>query len=145
VFAGLRSRRATLISFALASAALLSMLAFERRGFALFWDRTLAYQADRITPMSIWTLPNYHPGWPHLEGIQKMLQIVVAIGIGLLAFLPRRRAGRDAAAVAALCGAAVLAAQMVASYWFYPYICWWLPAVLVAFFVPRPEPATAGS
>jgi Glycosyltransferase family 87 len=144
VFAGLRSRRATLLGFALASAALLSMLAFERRGLTLFWDRTLAYQADRITPMSIWTLPNYHPGWPHLEGIQKMLQILVAIGIGALAFWPRRRAGRDAAAVAALCGMAVLAAQMVASYWFYPYVCWWLPAVLVAFFVPRSEPAMVG-
>jgi len=138
VFAGLRSRRATMASFLLASIALCSMLFFEHRGLTVFWDRTLAYQADRITPMSIWTLPNYHPGWPHLEGIQKMLQILVAIGIGLLAFLPRRRAaGRDAAAVAALCAAAVLAAQMVASYWFYPYICWWLPAVLVAMFVPR--------
>jgi hypothetical protein len=138
VFAGLRSRWATLLGFVAASALLLVMLAFERRGFTLFWDRTLAYQADRITPMSIWTLPNYHPGWPHLEGIQKMAQIVVGISIGLMAFLPRRRAGRDAASVAALCGAAVMGAQMVASYWFYPYICWWLPAVLIAFFVPRP-------
>ncbi|MGN6380937.1 MAG: glycosyltransferase 87 family protein [Gaiellales bacterium] len=139
VFAGLRHRRATFIGFAVGTALLLSMLLFERHGLRVFWDRTLAYQADRVTPMSIWTLPNYHPGWPHLEGVQKMAQIAVAIGIGLLAFLPRRR-NRDAVAVAALCGAAMLGAQLVASYWFYPYVCWWLPAVLVALFLPR-DPA----
>jgi Glycosyltransferase family 87 len=138
VFASLRSRRATLAGFGIGLVALLSMLAFERRGLTLFWDRTLAYQAGRVTPMSIWTLPNYHPGWPRLEGLQKMAQIAVGIGIALLAVLPRRR-DRDAAAVAALCGAAVIAAQTVASYWFYPYICWWLPAVLIALFIPRGE------
>ena len=139
VFAGLRNRRATFLGFAAGAFALLSMLLFESHGLRVFWDRTLAYQSNRITPMSIWTLPNYHPGWPRLEGLQKMAQIVVGIGIGLMAFLPRRR-NRDAVAVAALCGAAVIGVQMVASYWFYPYVCWWLPAVLVAFVLPR-EPA----
>jgi hypothetical protein len=31
----------------------------------------------------------------------------------------------------------VLVLQMLASYWFYPYVCWWLPAVMIALFVPR--------
>jgi hypothetical protein len=39
--------------------------------------------------------------------------------------------------VAALSGAALIAVQMVASYWFYPYVCWWLPAVLIGFLLPR--------
>jgi hypothetical protein len=42
--------------------------------------------------------------------------------------------------VAAFSAAVVLAAQMAASYWFYPYICWWLPVVMIALLVPRPEP-----
>jgi hypothetical protein len=25
----------------------------------------------------------------------------------------------------------------VSSYWFYPYICWWLPLVLLALLLPR--------
>ena len=33
--------------------------------------------------------------------------------------------------MAALAGAAVIATQMVSSYWFYPYVCWWLPLVLL--------------
>jgi hypothetical protein len=32
---------------------------------------------------------------------------------------------------------------MVASYWFYPYICWWLPAVLIGMLLPRGEPLAA--
>jgi len=48
--------------------------------------------------------------------------------------------------VAALAAVALIATQAVSSYWFYPYICWWLPAVLVALLLPReperPAPLT---
>jgi hypothetical protein len=47
------------------------------------------------------------------------------------------RGPKDAAQVAALAAAAVIATQMVASYWFYPYICWWLPLVLLGLLLPR--------
>jgi hypothetical protein len=67
-----------------------------------------------------------------------VVQIAVILGCTLLAVLPRRR--KDAAAVAALGGAALVATQMASSYWFYPYICWWLPLALVAVLLPR-EPA----
>ena len=135
VFLHLRNRLLMIAGFVVAAIVLLAMLALDPHGLRLFWDRTVAYQADRITPLSIWTLGNYHPGWPHLEWLQQIAQIAVAIGVGLLAFLPRGE--RDAAAVAALSGAALLAVQMVASYWFYPYVCWWLPAVLIGFLLPR--------
>jgi CRISPR/Cas system-associated endonuclease Cas1 len=42
-----------------------------------------------------------------------------------------------AEAIPAFAAAVVLVAQMLASYWFYPYVCWWLPAVMIALFVPR--------
>jgi hypothetical protein len=31
----------------------------------------------------------------------------------------------------------VIALQVTASYWFYPYVCWWLPLVLAALLLPR--------
>jgi hypothetical protein len=58
-----------------------------------------------------------------------------------LAVFPRYR--KDAAAVAAFSGAVVIAVQFGASYWFYPYICWWLPAVMIALLVPRASTTAA--
>jgi hypothetical protein len=135
VFWRLRNRRKTLIGFAIGCALMLSMFLLEPSDWRLLWDRTIAYQAGRITPMSVWTLGDYHPGWPHLETMQKVMQVIAGLGIAVLAVLPRGR--RDAAAVAALSGAAILATQLVASYWFYPYICWWLPAVVLGLLLPR--------
>jgi hypothetical protein len=48
--------------------------------------------------------------------------------------------------VAALGGAALIATQVVASYWFYPYICWWLPLIVLGLLLPRAgrEPSSGG-
>ena len=151
LFASLRNKFATLAGFAAAGLVLLSMLALESNGISLFWHRTLDYQLGRVTPMAIWTLPSYHPGWPDITWLQHALQFLVAVGIVLLAVFPR--GPKDAVAVAALGGAAVIALQVTASYWFYPYVCWWLPLVLAAVLLPRagaeaeaapePDPAPA--
>ena len=45
--------------------------------------------------------------------------------------------------MAALGAAAVIGLQITASYWFYPYVCWWLPLVLAGLLLPRREPAPA--
>jgi Glycosyltransferase family 87 len=138
LFASLRNRFVTLTAFAAMALVLLSMLALDADGLRLFWDRTLAYQLGRRTPMSIWTLGTYHPGWPDLRGAQRIVEGVVAAGVLLLLFLPRRP--KDAGQVAALGAACLIATQLVARYWFYPYITWWLPLVLLAFFLPRIDP-----
>jgi hypothetical protein len=138
LFASLKHRLATFAGFGVAAIVLLSMLALDSDGVSLFWDRTLDYQLGRITPMSIWTLPSYHPGWPDWSWLQRPLQFFVAIGILALAVFPR--ASKDAVAIAALGAAAVIGLQITASYWFYPYICWWLPLVLAATLLPRAEP-----
>ena len=141
LFGSLRNRFATLAGFAAAAIALLSMLALDANGLSLFWHRTFAYQFGRVTPMAIWTLPNYQPGWPHLDWLQRPLEVLVALGILALAVFPR--APKDAAGVAALGAAAVIGLQLMANYWFYPYVCWWLPLVLAALLLPRTAPDAA--
>ena len=143
LFASLRHRVATLIGFVVASIALLAMLALDADGLSLFWHRTLDYQLGRVTPMAIWTLPSYHPGWPDITWLQHALQFLVAVAIVVFAFFPRAK--KDAVAVAALGAAAVIGLQITASYWFYPYVCWWLPLVLAALLLPRGEPAATAT
>ena len=137
----LRHRWATLIGFGVASLLLLSVLFLSSDGLRLFWDRTFSYQLNRVTPLSIWTIGTFHPGWPHLHWLQQALQIVVVLGCLLLAVRPR--GPKDAVSVAALAGAAVIATQIVSSYWFYPYILWWLPLALCALLLPREGPLRA--
>ena len=88
LFSSLRGRFATLAAFAATTLLLLAMLAFDRHGLRVFWDRTIGYQTDRVTPMSIWTLGDFHPGWPHIEWLQKAAQVAVVIAVGLLAVFP---------------------------------------------------------
>ncbi len=135
LFASLKHRLATLAGFVVAGLALLSMLALDSEGLSLFWHRTLDYQFGRVTPMAIWTLPSYHPGWPDITWLQHVVQFFAAVGVVALALFPRAR--KDAAAVAALGAAAVVGLQITASYWFYPYVCWWLPLVLAGLLLPR--------
>jgi hypothetical protein len=113
LFASLRHRFATLVGFAATAIVLLAMLALDSDGLSLFWHRTLDYQLGRVTPMAIWTLPSYHPGWPDWSWLQHPLQFFVALGVVALAFFPRGT--KDAAAVAALGAAAIIGLQIVAS------------------------------
>jgi hypothetical protein len=103
-----------------------------------FWRDSIAYQADRITPFSVWGL------WGGLRLEQHLLQgAVVALAIAL-AFVPRRRGVVE---VAALAGAVVIALQLVGNYWLYSYIVWFFPAVVVAllgFFPSREAEAVEG-
>jgi hypothetical protein len=90
-----------------------------------FWKDTIAYQADRNTPFSVWGL------WGGLSLEQHLVEgAVVALAIAV-AFVPRRRGVVE---VAALAGALVIALQLVANYWLYSYIVWFFPAVTVGLF-----------
>jgi hypothetical protein len=93
-----------------------------------FWDRTLGFQADRDAPFSIWGLW----GW---EGAQRVVQagaVILALG---LAVVPRRQ---DVAGLAALCAAVLIALQLGTGYWFYLYLVWFFPLVMLAVLAPRP-------
>jgi hypothetical protein len=94
-------------------------------GWRVFWDQTIGFQFDRESPFSI---------WGQNSGLDPLLSVlkVAVIGLGILvAFVPRRR---DALQVAALGAAVLLATQLIAIHWFYLYIVWFTPFLLVALF-----------
>jgi hypothetical protein len=95
-----------------------------------FWHDSISYQASRVTPFSIWGL------WGHLGVLQHLLEgAAVALAI-MVAFVPRERGPVE---VAALAAAVIIALQLVANYWLYPYIVWFFPLVIVALFAAHPS------
>ena len=94
-------------------------------GWRVFWDQTIGFQFDRESPFSIW---GQNPG---LDPLLSVLKVAV-VGLGILvAFVPRRR---DALQVAALGAAVLIATQVIAIHWFYLYVVWFAPFLLVALF-----------
>ncbi len=90
---------------------------------AAFWRDTVAYQAGRSSPFSIWGL------WGGL-GFEQHLVQGAALALALVAgVLPRRR---DIGELAALGAAVLIALQLGISHWFYLYIPWFFPLVMVA-------------
>lgn len=110
------------LAFAATAAVALLPVALEGN-WRTFWDHTIGFQADRGSPFSIWGL------WGGLDAVQQAVQWA-AIAFGLaLAVVPARRTVLQ---VAALGAAVVIALQLSLTYWFYLYIAWFLPLVLVA-------------
>ncbi|MGH2801771.1 MAG: glycosyltransferase 87 family protein [Thermoleophilaceae bacterium] len=109
-------------------------------GLRELYDRTVGYQAARGSPFSVWGQVD------SLRWLQTAVK-AAAVGLALLvAFVPRDPDERRAAAL----GAAVLIAlQLAVTHWFYLYVVWFTPFVLVACFaayregppVPRAESA----
>jgi hypothetical protein len=92
-------------------------------GLHTVYDRTIAYQAARDSPFSIWgQVPSLEP-----------LRIAILIATGLMAiafaFVPRRK---TLVQVAALSAALLISLQLTAQHWFYLYIVWFYPLLLVA-------------
>jgi len=108
-----------------------------------FYDRTLGFQASRGSPFSIWGLY----GWDKAQAVVQAGAVLLAVAV---AFLPRRR---DLIGLSALAAAVLIALQLGVTHWFYLYIVWFLPLVLVALLgrgledrnppppTPAPEPA----
>jgi hypothetical protein len=95
-----------------------------------FWHDTIAYQAGRTSPFSVWGL------WGGLGVEQHLVQgATVALGVAVM-FVPRRRGVIE---VAALGGALLIALQLGAGYWLYSYIVWFFPLVAVALFGSFPS------
>jgi hypothetical protein len=96
-------------------------------GFREVYDRTVGYQLGRDSPFSVWGQEDA------LAPLHAALKVAAALLAVAVAFVPRRRSLPQ---VAALAAAVVIAVQLVVTHWFYLYVVWFLPLVLVALFAP---------
>jgi hypothetical protein len=92
-----------------------------------FWDHTIAFQAQRGSPFSVWGL--YDPDVAWLNYVQRAVQIAGALLALALALVPRRR---DIVGLAACSAAILIALQIGVSHWFYLYIPWFFGLVMIA-------------
>jgi hypothetical protein len=96
----------------------------------LFYEKTLAFQGDRVSPWTIYTQV------PRLAFLQKPVTALVITIAALVAFVPRLKTLRR---LAALSAALVIAFQLTVNYWFYAYVVWFEPFVFVALLLATNE------
>jgi hypothetical protein len=123
-----------------ATAALAFVPALRHDTLHTIYERTFVYQSNRGSPFSVWGLYG-------LAGIERGVEIAAVALALLLAVIPRRG---DLVGLAAACAAAIIAAQLGVEHWFYLYIPWFFPLVMLAllgrFSDPaRPPPPVAAS
>jgi hypothetical protein len=100
-----------------------------------FWRDTISYQSNRGSPFSILGL------WGGLSFVQRFVQGAAAALALLVMAYPRRRGIVE---VAALGASVLIALQLGISHWFYLYIPWFFPLVLVAVIAAHPVAASRG-
>jgi len=126
------------VAFALATLAVFSILLLDpslRDAIETFWDRTFGFQLDRPSPFSIWGWGRYDAhGIPDLSSLQTVVQVVTIAFVGIVAVVPREKGPLE---LAALSAAVLLAVELCLTHWFYLYLPWVLPFVLLALFLPR--------
>ena len=139
-----RSIARTLAGFLVATAVLFFMLFFAPSPLHeahVFFDRTVKWQIGRPSPFSIWDWGQYHAkGIPSLRILQHVCQGVLIAGAIVLAWFPRRRSPLR---MAALTAALLVGFEFVLTHWYYPYLPWFFPFVVLALVAPVPgdEPA----
>jgi hypothetical protein len=91
-------------------------------GLRTFYDRTIATQAGRESPFSIW-------GQTSLEPLRITLLAITGLASLVFAVVPRRK---SLAQLAALSAALLILLQLTLHHWFYLYIVWFYPLLLIA-------------
>lgn len=91
-------------------------------GLQTFYDRTVATQAGRDSPFSIW-------GQTNLEPIRIAILALTGLTAIAFAFVPRKK---SIVQLAALSAALLILLQLTLHHWFYLYIVWFYPLLLVA-------------
>jgi len=122
-----------LLAFLIA-AALVSIPAVTHDSLHTIYERTVAYQANRGSPFSVWGL------YGGLAGVQAGVQIAAVLLALALAFLPRRA---DLVGLAAACAAVLIAVQLGIEHWFYLYLPWFFPLVMLALLGRLSDPPPA--
>jgi hypothetical protein len=140
------TRRRSVLLFAAAFAATSALVMLWPAldpGLGTFYDRTIGFQQGRDSPFSIWGQVS------GIEWLRTALTAATAALSLLLAFRPRRK---SIVQVAALGAALIIAVQLTLQHWFYLYIVWFYPLLLVALALvsaktsaPEPKPSPARS
>jgi hypothetical protein len=125
------SRHAALfvLGFALVTAAAITWPLINP-GFHTFYERTIAAQAGRSSPFSI---------WGQVESLEPLrVAILAATGVLAiaLAFVPRKKSLLQ---VAAFSAALMLGVQLTLHHWFYLYIVWFFPLLMIALCLLEPS------
>jgi hypothetical protein len=105
-------------------------------GLSTFYDRTIATQAGRESPFSIW-------GQTSLEPFRTALLVSLGLLSLAFAFVPRQKSLPQ---LAALSAGLLILLQLTLHHWFYLYIVWFYPLLLIALAASpagtsRPDPA----
>jgi hypothetical protein len=126
-FLGVRQGRSRYALTLLASLAAMLAWPLITSGPAQFLDSTFGYQLIQRgggVQFSIWT------SMPHVAIVARP---VLAAALVLLALSPMSRPGvRDAREHAALAAALLIGAQLLLGYWFYSYLTWCYPLLIIA-------------
>ncbi len=122
-----------------AAAVIASLPALAHDSLHTIYERTIAYQSNRGSPFSVWGL--YGLTWE--KHVVEIAAIVLAL---VVAVVPRRQ---DMVGLAAGCAAIMIGAELAIEHWFYLYIPWFFPLVMIAllgrFAAPIRGPADAAS
>jgi hypothetical protein len=119
------------LGFAVTSFVVMAQVLFQG-DFHRFWIDTIQRQFDRQSPFSVW-----NELWGNLSFEQHIAEgMAVALAIAL-AFFPRGR--RSLVQVSALAGAITIAFQITLTHWFYLYIVWFFPLVMLAIAAVEPR------
>jgi hypothetical protein len=131
-------RRRSMIIYVIAyvAAVVVAMLPVLLTGdLHYFWHDSIAYQASRPAPFSIWGLWGGYQQGLHLP---ERIVLGAAVVLGLVSpLLPRGE--RTMVEVAALGAAIIILLQMGITYWFYLYIVWFFPLVVIALVLAHPD------
>jgi len=117
------------LSFA-AAGALAFIPALAHDSLHTIYERTLAYQGDRGSPFSAWGLYG-------LRGVETGVEIAAFALAIIVALVPRRM---DMVGLSAGCAAVILGVQCGIEHWFYLYIPWFFPLVILALLGRFAEP-----
>ncbi len=130
-----RASASFLLAF-IATSALVVLWPALDPGLHTVWNRTIAYQAGRDSPFSIWGQ------LPALEPVRIALMAAVGALALLLAFRPKEK---KLFQLAALSAALLIGVQLTMHHWFYLYIVWFYPVLLVAICASEPEKRSGGA
>ncbi len=116
----------------LGAAALAMAPALSHDSLHEIFARTVEYQANRAAPFSVWGL---YGGLSAAELAVELGAVVLALALALAPL------DRDLGVLAAACAAVLIAVQLGAEYWFYLYIPWFFPLVMIALLARFSEPS----